>query len=260
MKHRARLASLNDRLRVGGQEAALELYDTDRLSHIVALTEVGELASIEPFLRACDPPTLYPKLRDALAGPVLPNEEDTNSNRARNILFELNLASKLWRAGIMSTLGEEPDLSCTLDDIHFLIHCKRAFSATGAKGCIDRARAQLKRDLKKAPKLAQGIIALSVSRLINTGNRVLFFKGEANGRKALKRRLFVATTSIKQSWAKSDASVQGIIFHAITPAFDKETRLLVMQQLTHGYGLVSKGSSDSGHLRSLFDRLREIWH
>jgi hypothetical protein len=58
---------------------------------------------------------------EALDGPVLPTEEDKNTNHGRNILFELNLAAKLWTVGIMPTLGEHPDLSCEIDGKKLLI-------------------------------------------------------------------------------------------------------------------------------------------
>src|SRR5215467_971149 len=112
LKHRDRLGNLIEALRQRGQEGARELYDTDRLAHIVAIAESGELINLGPFVQNHKKDrALSKKLQAALSGPEFPDEEDKNSNHARNILFELTFAAKLWTAGLEPTLGDPPDLS-----------------------------------------------------------------------------------------------------------------------------------------------------
>jgi len=126
LKHRDRLGYLIDALRQRGQERARELYDTDRLAHIVAIAESGELINLGPFVQNHKKDrALSKKLQAALSGPEFPDEEDKNSNHARNILFELTFAAKLWTAGLEPTLGDPPDLSCEIDGKALLIECKR---------------------------------------------------------------------------------------------------------------------------------------
>src|SRR5207244_264613 len=106
-----RLRDLVGALGRGGAEAAREVFDTDRVVSNVALGESAELADLLPFLKSQKRDTIRPKLERALIGPVIPTDEDQNSSRGRNTLFELDLASKLWTAELEPILGERPDLA-----------------------------------------------------------------------------------------------------------------------------------------------------
>lgn len=57
--------------------------------YVAALVESAQFGEIARELAAVDADVLRPKLRDALRGPVLPTDEDANSNHARNTFFEL---------------------------------------------------------------------------------------------------------------------------------------------------------------------------
>src|SRR6266852_7484307 len=101
---------------------------TEHFESLLALSESAELGDIVPFVSQSDPAVLKPKLRDVLRGPALPNDENMNSSQSRNVLFELNCAHKLWRAGLAPRLGEHPDLACEIQAAKFLIECKRTSS------------------------------------------------------------------------------------------------------------------------------------
>jgi hypothetical protein len=161
-EHRACLAELAAALTTGGQEAARSVFDGNRLRALAALTEGAELAEILPFAQSAPPGTVKRKLAEVLRGPTLPTDEDPNTNQARNILFELNLASKLWRAGLGPELGEHPDVRCWVDGRALYVHCKRPFSAKGARQAYTDALGQIARDLGSAPEGARGIVALSL--------------------------------------------------------------------------------------------------
>ena len=62
-----------------------------------------------------------------LAGPLLPNDEDKNSNEARNTLFELNVAARLRRAGFIASPGIDADVECEFDGRKLFVECKRPF-------------------------------------------------------------------------------------------------------------------------------------
>src|SRR5256885_6265125 len=57
--------------------------------YVAALVESAQFGEIARELATVDADVLRPKLRDALRGPVLPSDEDANSNHARNTFFEL---------------------------------------------------------------------------------------------------------------------------------------------------------------------------
>ncbi len=260
LKHRERLSSLIDRLNQWGQAAARELYDSDRLSHIVALTEAGEVAAIEPFLRACSPETIKPKLRHVLGGPVLPNEEDENSNQARNILFELNLAAKLSAGGLSPELGDRPDLTCEVEGKKLLIECKRPLTEQDARTRIRKAWTALQREARKEGPGVRGVIALSVTKLINPGGAIFSGANESDARNGLKNLLFQTTDLLSNAWGRPGTRVVGVIFHVITPAFLEDSKMLVLQQRTHGHGLARTDSLDWRAFRRLINHLESAWY
>jgi len=138
-RHRARIVSLIEADGSAGPEAVNQIYRTAPEAHIVALAEAGELATMETFLKRQSRALLQRKLRDILRGPDLPSEEGTNSNHARNILFELNMGDRLARAGLPPVLGDRPDLSCEIDGFKILLECKRPLTARGARDGIAKA-------------------------------------------------------------------------------------------------------------------------
>jgi len=100
-----RLRDLVGALERGGSEAASEVFNADRVTSGVALGESSELTALLPFLKSQKRDIIRPKLETALIGPVIPTDEDQNSSRGRNTLFELDLASKLWTAGLVRFLA-----------------------------------------------------------------------------------------------------------------------------------------------------------
>jgi hypothetical protein len=210
--------------------------------------------------RTCDTATLFPKLRDILGGPPLPNEEDENSNHARNILFELNLAAKLWVAGLAPTLGERPDLYCEVAKKRLLIECKRPLTRKGARKRIGKAWSTLTQLAKSDLPGTRGVVALSVTKLINPGDAIFTASDVADARTGLGSLLSGVTDQLGERWEHPGTKVIGVIFHVITPAFLEDRKLLVLQQRTHGHGLSRPGSLDSDAFRTLMESLKAVWY
>src|SRR5262249_23292440 len=103
------VTNLVSALKDGGVEAARTQFDQDRALSLIALTEAAELADVADFARQYGVEHLRSTLRRALHGPELPTEEDENSNEGRNRLFELVVASDLWKAGLRPRVGDRPD-------------------------------------------------------------------------------------------------------------------------------------------------------
>jgi hypothetical protein len=260
---RSRFALYGERLRVliealehRGQEGAREAFTADRATHGVALAECSELATLVPFLEAADMAVIRPKLERVLIGPVLPTDEDQNSSIGRNTLFELNLASKLWVAGLRPTLSEHPDLSCEVGSRLLLIECKRPASVGGARKAISKARRQIVRDLKKCPIGSRGVIALSLSKVVNAGDKLLVYRGEAEGREALRAAVDRGREPLADSCHALSDQVMGMIWHIVTPAVDETIPLALVAQETAIEGFIRKGPDDDRELRILYERVR----
>jgi hypothetical protein len=238
--YRQRLRELLSALARGGQEAARDVFDTDRILSGVALGECAELATLVPFIKSQTRETIRPKLERVLIGPVIPTDEDQNSSRGRNTLFELNLAAKLWTAGLDPTLGERPDLSCEIDGRRMLIECKRPASMGGARKAIAKARDQIVRDLKTCRAGSRGVIALSVAKIVNPGDRLFVYRGEAAGRAGLSAVLDSNRNALEDTWRALPDKIMGMIWHLVTIAVDEETHLGIVAQETTVNGFLRR--------------------
>lgn len=120
--------------------------NNENLEYVLSLTESLEFIGAVLFLKTCEKEVLRRKIATVLRGPVLPNDEDENSNEARNSLFELNLASKLRKTGLDASPGMDADIECTIGGKHLLIECKRPFKEHNVGKQIKKAGKQLKLD------------------------------------------------------------------------------------------------------------------
>lgn len=226
--------SVEDELQKGG------------LYYIVALAESAELGDILPFLRTCDPDVIRPKLRDVLRGPVLPTDEDAESNQSRNTLFELNIAARLHGVGFLPVVGEHPDVACTVNGMELFFECKRPFSPSRVSKNINKAAKQLKSDLAGHPG-ARGVIAISLSKVLNAGDKLYAFDREADGRLGLAEALSTAAEgSFRLAQKKlAGSKIVGIIYHVITPALNRQLDMYYVVQQLEGRFLAREGSA--GH-------------
>ncbi|HEX9641767.1 MAG TPA: hypothetical protein VGB13_10700 [Candidatus Krumholzibacteria bacterium] len=258
--YRDNIERLMEAIRKPRPSPVSEEIDDDTLPYLIAVVEATEFNTLLPFLKSCDPEVLRPKLRDVLRGPELPLAEDDASGQARNILFELNLASKLWQAGLKPELGEHPDVACTVDGKLLLIECKRPVSARSAKDAVSRARRQILRHLKKRPAGTRGVAALSMSKIMNRGDKLFAYDTEAQGREGLHRHLLDRTERFSDSWTKLPDSIVGVVFHVITPAVNRITNMYISAQHTNIHPLAKDGSLDQKVFRTFGRALEELWN
>lgn len=222
----------------------------------VALVESTELASILPLVKGGDPVVLRQKLEVVLAGPVAQIDESPQTNHARNILFELNVASKLERGGVPWALGEHPDVSCKVGERDVLIECKRPFAATGLRGCLRGARRQLEKQVTRQGGRALAVIALSLSRAVNQGDQILTYSDEERASAKLGEEMEAFAEATRAQWERLPTAFVGIIFHVVTPAWNRERgRLDVAQQMLL---LPLVRSADVSVFRVLGERLRRL--
>lgn len=210
--YRKQIMGLIELLRV--QPIPSELAEQEN-EYRIALTESMEFGALLPYLQQCDRACVSPKIEECLDGPILPNDESMISNRARNIQFELYLASTLWRAGLQPILGEHPDLKCQVDGKWFFFECKRVFSANNIKNRIHEARRQLRKHRSLAPQGAREIVAISLSKAFNPAHRAIHSLGQDYARKRLGEYLHSLDKSMEEEFAKlSFQKITAILYHA----------------------------------------------
>lgn len=136
----------------------------------VALTESVEFGELVPLLRGFDQDVVKRKLRDVLGGPPDPSDEDPRSSGPRNIQFELWLAGTLAKVGLPTTIGDSPDVTCRpLAPWQFFIECKRVFSPSKVDERIKLAAEQICEEMRNALPTTRGVIAISLSPVMNPG-------------------------------------------------------------------------------------------
>jgi hypothetical protein len=114
------------------------------------------------------------KLKEIIAGPYLPADEESGSKdvNARNILFELELAAFIHRYGI-KIIGFD-DLVFEFEAKKLFVECKRIISDKGLKSNLEKAISQL--EYKVNEKDNYGLIALSMDKLSKLDKNELLVK------------------------------------------------------------------------------------
>lgn len=252
------VAELIGALQTAGQAGARTAFNRHPELSLFALTESAEFADVMEFVQQYGATDVLRTLRRVLDGPDLPIDEDQHSNEGRNRLFELVVATKLWKAGLRPRLGDRPDLTCEVRGKLFYVECKRPLSKRGAQRSIGRARKMLSDELKPANGPALGVIALSLSKLLNPGDQLLVYRGEERGKEQLSRALEATAASVR-SWEGLPSEIVGMLWHAITPAVDESLPLFTVAQFMTVHSLAPGYSLEEQWFKLLYDALARVW-
>jgi hypothetical protein len=227
---------------------SLSETDGEQLNkYLVALMEGAEVSFLLPYLQQSDPTAVAPKLKVCLSGPMMPNDEDFNSNQARNIQFEILIARTLWRAGFQPILGEHPDLKCQVASRWFFFECKRLFSPSlqQLRRRIGQAAEQVQKSRSTALPGARGIIAISLSRILNPTQAARQCLNEQHGRKELAMWLEGKANEVRDAWEHlSHKKIVGILFYAASAFEDFEADRYTFGRFSLGISLAPEGSPD----------------
>lgn len=145
------------------------------LSRILKVLDTIDEESLEIFIS---------KLRTVFKGPLLMIDEDENSNMGRNTLFELDLFSRLIKNGYKARLHHDhPDISFQVEEREYVIECKRIYKPETLVKNARVAVSQLTTYSLEEPKpegiyARYGIVAISLSRYIHTGDKLFEAKSE----------------------------------------------------------------------------------
>ncbi len=200
---------------------------------------------------------LRPKLERILRGPFRPEDEKTDTADARNVMFELALAA-LWRLrGADVSIGE-PDVTLRLGGVPFFVECKRPFKENSIRANIRDAMRQLKTKLDSAGEAAaMGIVAISVSRILNPGTKI-FRAATEKSRERLGDLLDGMMQENKRHWTRIDhhPRVAAVLFHVSTPGVVEDKDLLTYMSFSTVMPLHEEGPGPAllrEKLPALFD-------
>ncbi len=222
------VAFLVQALEQGTLDKFMESASFEHRSELMcSLVEATEFADSLSALRrqGCTVPTHV--LKAALDGPVDLRLEGPNNNRARNIMFEIAIAGRFARSGLNPVLGREPDILVELHNRRIFVQCKRVFSERGLSSCLSEAGDQLKRDLRLACNPRDcGLIALSISRIFQQGDKVLVAANEPTLRHKLRDEVDAVRTNLANHYRRvKEPKIAGLIYHLATPAVLQDSGL-----------------------------------
>lgn len=261
-EYKARIESICSMIEHGpleslSPEIKQELKDR-HLEYILSLTESLEFAGTIDFFKTCDAKIARQKLAKILAGPVMPKDEGENSNEPRNTLFEVNLASKAWRAGLKPSLGKLADIEVEIAGKPLFIECKRPLSENGIRTGLKRARKQIDHWVKHKAPGPRGVIAVSVTKSLNPGDKILPYREVAAAKESLSNLLEQLAEANKETLHNLGTNIIGVMFHVITPSIGpKQYSNGEYFNLCH---LARPGSTRYSAFQELGDRLSKLDH
>jgi len=112
------------------------------------------------------------KLKTILGGPFYTFKETSKNSNARNIQFELRIATTCSKTGLTTKIGELPDVTVEVDDRKYFIECKRIIGKSERTifNNLDNALNQINNN---PVEYYSGIICLDVSPQFDNGNLIL---------------------------------------------------------------------------------------
>lgn len=127
--------------------------------------EIHELMWIQKGLEVIEPKGIDEKLKIILGGKTFARDDKDTS--ARNIQFELRIASYFLQHGHEVDLSSNTDISVRIENIDFYVECKRIYSESKVSKRIKEASRQLHARLKNRRLLDKkvGIAVFDVTKI-----------------------------------------------------------------------------------------------
>lgn len=237
-----------------------EELETKQLEYVLSLTESMEFTDATDYLKIGEEKIRRHKVEKILQGPFMPLDENQNSNEARNTLFEINLASQLHSAGLKPTLSMSPDVQLEIAGKQVLIECKRPLGERAIVTRIKRAREQIDGWTKKMPPGSRGVIAVSATKVLNAGDKLLPFYTEAAAKENLSRMLSMLAAKADRTLSNLGKKIIGVIFHAIAVSLDQRNHRYALGQQCNFHHLAKPESPDHAAFQELGERLSTLEH
>ena len=227
-----------------------------------SLAESMELGDFPNTLREIQPSILSDRLKKAFKGPILPIEENFNTNEARNTMFELALASFLSSAGFEVRLQGQhgpyySDIEAKLGDRRFVIECKRLLSEKRFQEQLDHASDQLDSFLNQDHE-AFGIIAIDITKLENRGNDIYSASNSISAKIGLGNLL---ESALRENWNSlkkvRNKRIIGLLLYIHTPAYLRDESLLTAAKYLALWPLCPQGSPEAKALEAFAIKVQE---
>ena len=154
------------------------VYSDIQPDHWFPIIEALEAHDVLCAFESDTSPSLSSTVKRALSGPARAMDEGPKNRDGRNIWFELALAAE-WKLRGASVTIQEPDLRLVRDAATFFVACKRPDKQQSIHANLRDAVEQLGENLRKATDDAYGVAAISLTRVLNPGDKV--FSGDLNG-------------------------------------------------------------------------------
>lgn len=250
--HQGNIAELAHALDEGRlEQIAVDLNREKRREILWSFVESIEFVDALDALRTQDCDVSKAILQRALQGPADVYLEDSNSNLGRNTMFEIAIAGRAAHAGLKPQLGGEPDVFFEFAGRRMFVQCKRVFSEAAVVKRIFEAAKQLTRDLRAScdPRDC-GLVAISVSKIINRGDKMLVIPTENDIAEVMRREIDALIKKHESACKEVRApKIVGILLHIATPSFIEKENLFTVAQSATIYHI--PGKSDEALLRKL---------
>lgn len=151
-----------------------QLEKEGRITEILStMAESIELVETVPELRQKGVDVPQELLRRAFSGPLDAFREDNTSNQARNAMFELSMGAMAARHGLKPELSiSNPNVSFQFEGRFIKMECKRVLSETKVATRLQEGIKQLAKSVR-IDTVDVGLVAISLSKLLNPGDRFL---------------------------------------------------------------------------------------
>lgn len=126
--------------------------------------------------------SIFNKLKKILGStkmPLIPGEENKNTNEGRNYMFELRIFGMFYEKGydVVFPKEDHPDIEIITKYNQYSIECKRVFSSKSFISNIKRGIYQLEKySLSKRNKF--GIIAVNISRFFTNQTQIMIAESQ----------------------------------------------------------------------------------
>ena len=237
------IEDLDTRIKSGTADEVLQ-NPTDSWKYFIAVVQLSELVNSMAFLRSIGPLIAGEKIRKMIKGPLIPSNETTSSNDARNTLFEVTTAADIFnRGGDVAISRNSEDVRLKGKRNTYLIECKRPFSKDSLEKNINKAESQLGPRLASSSADTLGIIALSVSRILTVGGQNYL---NAKDEQAVGLELYSSLSSLMKQYDRmliriKNKKIGAVIFQVSCPvsvladSIPTWARYMVIKELNTDY-------------------------
>jgi hypothetical protein len=227
---------------------ARQIGDDETLWSLVEATELADTYCTLPKLEWR---LLKEKFGRVLNGTHNPQQETSESNLARNTMFELHLAGYLNHKGIAADICDNPDILCAVCGRHVFLQCKRPFSRKNIRSNIKGALKQLSCDLDRAGDARnRGVVAVSLTHAINPGEMYLEVRTERDINPAIAGEIRSVGDDMRH--LITGPRIIGLAFSATSPVLVRDINEFRTGHVMAYYPSHNASAADRALLRHVF--------